>query len=252
AALTGAVAGRVVLLMWNLLDSLEGFQVLRRFFIYECASAHNCCPFRLSETRRNALSPQPNPLRQGLRLTFSGLEHDIGHGFHVRHSDFAATEATNETNHRRSGAAVAVHGRANFRRHHATQVRRTEREVAINDADGFEALQALGNLWTRKRPEPAQANEAAFLAFFAQLTDCNLDRRRERSHAEQHNLRIFGNIFYEERIAILASERFLEVGIDFANHATGDLGDFVVLPSNLRDPIFIGLWSHRNYVVGME
>src|SRR5271157_4094947 len=45
AALAGAVAGRVVLLVWNLLDSFEGFQVLRRFFVYK--SAHGCYPFRL-------------------------------------------------------------------------------------------------------------------------------------------------------------------------------------------------------------
>ena len=45
AALAGAVAGGVVLLVWNLLDSFEGFQVLRRFFVYKCA--HNCYPFRL-------------------------------------------------------------------------------------------------------------------------------------------------------------------------------------------------------------
>src|SRR5579864_2459203 len=45
AALAGAVAGRVVLFVWNLLHSLEGFQVLRRFFVYK--SAHGYYPFRL-------------------------------------------------------------------------------------------------------------------------------------------------------------------------------------------------------------
>src|ERR1035441_5308599 len=86
----------------------------------------------------DALSPQPNPLCQGLRLTFGGLEHDVGHRFHVRHGYFAATQSANEANNRRSGRAAAVHGGPNFRPHYPTQVRRTEREVAIDYADGLE------------------------------------------------------------------------------------------------------------------
>ena len=149
-------------------------------------------------------------------------------------------------------AALRVHGGANFRRHHATQIRRTEREVAIDDADGLEALQALGNLRTGKRPEPAQANEADFLAFFAQLADRHLDRRGHGAHAQQHDVRIFGHVLFEERIAVLAAELLLEVGIDFANHVAGNFGDCVVLPPNLHHPVFVGLWGHRDDVVGME
>ena len=103
---------------------------------------------------------------------------------------------------------LGVHGGTNFRCHHAAQVRRTEREVAIDYADSLEPLQAFGDLLASKRPEPAQANEADFLAFFAQLPDRNLDRRGERSHAQQHDIRIFGHILFEERVAVLASEVF--------------------------------------------
>src|ERR1039458_10136983 len=113
-------------------------------------------PFGSAPGVTTHLFPQPDPLRQGLRLTFCGLEDDIGHRFHVGHGHFAATQSANEANYRRPGAAAAVHGGANFRRHDATQVRRTEREVAIEYADGLETLQTLCNLWTGKRTEPAK------------------------------------------------------------------------------------------------
>src|SRR5208283_2343000 len=125
----------------------------------------------------SALLPQPNPLRQGLRLTLGGLEHDIAHRFHVGYGDLAATQSSDKANHRRSGAAARVHGGTYFRRHHATQVRRTEREVAIDDADSLEPLQALRNLRTGKRPEPAQPYEANFLSFIAQLANRHFHRR---------------------------------------------------------------------------
>ena len=56
-------------------------------------------------------------------------------------------------------------------------------EVAIDDADGFEALETLGQLRTSK---PAQANEPNFLPFRAQFTNHDLDPRRECAHAQQH------------------------------------------------------------------
>src|SRR5208283_4945119 len=107
AALTGAVAGRVVLLVWNLLYS------------------------------------------------FDSLEYFLGHRFHVWYGHFAATQSADEAQYWRSGSAVAVHGGPNFGRHYATQVRRTERDVAIEYANGLEALQALANFLTGKRTEPA-------------------------------------------------------------------------------------------------
>ena len=105
---------------------------------------------------------------------------------------------------------------------------------------------------TGKRTEPAQTNEPDFLALFAHLADCDLDRRRQCSHAQQNDFRIFGHVLFEERVAVLASKRFFEVGIDFANHIAGDFSDCVVLPPNFHHPIFVGLWGHRNNVVGME
>src|SRR5271169_3369603 len=155
-----------------------------------------------SATRRRALSPQPDPLGQRLRFPFRSLEYDLGSLLYVWYGHFAAAQPANEANYGRPGGAAAVHGRSNFRRNNATQVRRTEREVAIDHSDGFETLQALGNLRTGKRPEPAQTDEPDFLALFAHLPDCHLDRRRQCAHAQQYDFRIFGHIFFEKWIAV--------------------------------------------------
>src|SRR5271165_6774652 len=129
--------------------------------------------FRLWKTRRNALSPQSDPLCEGLHLTFGSLEHDIGHRLHIRHGDFTSTQPADKAQHGWPGSCAAVHGRANFGSDHTAQIGRTEREVAIDDADGLEAFQRFRNLRTGEGPEPAQADEADFLALFAHLADGN-------------------------------------------------------------------------------
>src|SRR5208283_634231 len=118
--------------------------------------------FPALETRRNALSPQPDPLRQGLRFTFGSLEHDVGHRFHVRHSHFTSTQPTDEIQYGWPGGRPGIHGRTKFGGNDTAKIGRTEREITVDDADCFEAFQTLRDFRPGEGPEPAQPHESDF------------------------------------------------------------------------------------------
>src|SRR5271167_1364322 len=106
--------------------------------------------FPALETRRNALSPQPDPLGERLHFTFGSFEDDAGHLFHVRHCYFASTQPADEIQYRWPGGRSGVHGRAKFGGHDTAQIGRTEREIAVDDADCLEAFQAFSDFRSRE------------------------------------------------------------------------------------------------------
>src|SRR5436309_6139324 len=54
--------------------------------------------------------------------------------------------------------------------------RRSERVVAVDDADGLEAAKGLHDLLGREGPEPLEPHEADLVAFLAQPADRDLHR----------------------------------------------------------------------------
>ncbi len=110
----------------------------------------------------------------------------------------------------------------------------------------------LARILSREGTEPAQPHEPDFLTLFAHLADGDSGRSGERSHSEQNHVRVLGHVLFEERIAVLAAEDPLEVGIDFLDHANGALSNLEVLPPDFHHPVFVDLRSDGNHVVGMQ
>src|SRR5438046_5935695 len=59
----------------------------------------------------------------------------------------------------------------------AAVVRRSERVVAVDDADGLESAEALHDLFRWERPEPLEADEADLVALLAESPDRDLHRQ---------------------------------------------------------------------------
>ena len=79
---------------------------------------------------------------------------------------------------------VAVHRRTNFGSHHATEVWRTEREIAINHSNGAEALEAFRYFLARKWPEPEDA-EVVLLGMGTMSTSANVALRKLREQGKK-------------------------------------------------------------------
>src|SRR5262249_50508515 len=238
----------------SFLTDLKGSSFCVGSICTKVAMASNILSDALSASAKNLyLFAQSNPLRERLRFACSSLINRLGYFLHVGNRNLAAAQPGDEAQHRRLFADRSrIERGADFSGHHAAHVRRAERIVAINHANSREAAQALGQLFSSKRPEPAQAHKADLLSLLAHMPDGNLHRRRERAHSHQHDVGVFGHVFLEERITIGASKDAREVGIGFFQYAGRALHGGKVLAANFHDPIFIALWGHGDGVIGME
>ena len=115
------------------------------------------------------------------------------------------------------------------------------------------AAEALCQFLVRERAEPAQTHETDLLALCAHFADGDLNRHRERAHAQQNHIGIFGHVLFEERVgAVVAAENPVHIRVHLAQHILGALGDTLLLQTDLHHPVFVALRGDRDSVVRME
>src|SRR5437867_3452398 len=120
------------------------------------------------------------------------LEDLGGHGL----IDLASAEAGDEADD--DGTPVQrVQRGAHFVVEHAAVVRRPEAVVAIDDAHGIEAREALHDLRRREGTEPLEPDEADLVALRAEAADRDLHREGERALTEEDELRVIGHVLVE-------------------------------------------------------
>src|SRR5712692_809353 len=208
APLAGPVAGGEVLLERDLLDAPERLQDLGG--VGERRALSHGRPLLFANTE---------PVR--LRVGLPGLRRTVAHlgGLvDVFERDLSAAQAADEREQRRPPLGV-VQRRPDLIGDHARPERRDDRVVAVDDADRLRLRQRLDEPLPREGPEPTQPHQPDLLALRPHLTDGDLDRERDRAHADQDDLGVLGHILLEPRILGPAAKDPAEVGVRLLDHA---------------------------------
>src|SRR4051812_2692831 len=139
----------------------------------------------------------------GLELSRRAGAHQVEHLFAVVDGHFAATQTSDEVDHRRPLGAVVERG-AELRVEDAAVMWRAEAVIAIDDTEALEPAQPPHDLVRWEGPEPLQTREADLVALLAQTAADHAPGHGDRALTDQHVIGVLGHVLLHERLLLAA------------------------------------------------